>query len=512
MADERLVVMRGIDKLFYGKFANEGVDFDLKAGEVHALLEENGAGKTTLMNCLSGIYTPDSGEIYIEGRQVSLPNPRAAIQAGIGMVYQHFMLVPVFTVWENIILGQKDTPLVIDKNSVIAKIREISNKYGLSVDPEAKIWQLSIGEQQRVEILKMLYRGTKVLILDEPTSVLTPQETRELFKTLKNMVKKGHGIVLISHKIDEIMEISDRLTVLRRGKKVATVGAVGDTALASMSREKVAEMMVGYALEGAALAKGRKEVSGEEVLCCRDITALDDRGIEALRGVSLTVCAGEILGIAGVDGNGQLELCEALAGLRDVESGQVTLRERDITRQTVQQRISEGIGYIPADRKGTGLVPNMNIPENMALKGFSRPPMLKSNFFLDWKYITDYAARRVRDFNVFVPALSAPVRVLSGGNLQKLMLAREITDSTKVIIAMQPTWGLDVGAAEFVHKRLLAAREQGAAILLVSQDLEELTQLSDRIDVMYCGTISGSVLDPKESDIDKIGLLMAGIK
>ena len=505
MADEQLVSMRGIDKLFYGQYANQGVDFDLNAGEVHALLGENGAGKTTLMNCLSGIYMPDKGYIYISGQPAFLPNPRAAIEAGVGMVHQHFMLVPVFTVWENIVLGLKELPIVIEKHRVVAKIREISEKYGLAVDPEAKVWQLSIGEQQRVEILKMLYRGTKILILDEPTSVLTPQETRELFKTLKNMVKQGHGIVLISHKIEEIMEISDRLTVLRKGRKIATLSASGVT------KPEIAEMMVGHSLEGAEPSASQKTF-GESVLSCEDITARDDRGAQALKGVCLHVKSGEILGIAGVDGNGQEELCEVLAGLHSIESGRVLLCGRDITAQSAKERITEGISYIPADRKGTGLVSNMNIPENMALKGYSEPPMQKGRFFMDWKYIAEYAAQRVRDYDVVIPSLFAPVRVLSGGNLQKLMLSREITSSTKVIIAMQPTWGLDVGAAEFVHKRLLAAREAGAAILLVSKDLQELTQLSDRIDVMYDGTISGSVDSPTESDIEKIGLLMAGIK
>ncbi len=505
MANEQLVSMRGIDKIFYGQYANQGVDFDLKAGEVHSILGENGAGKTTLMNCLSGIYMPDGGSIYIEGQPVFLPNPRAAIEAGIGMVHQHFMLVPVFTVWENIVLGLKDLPCVINKETVIAKIREISDKYGLSVDPEAKIWQLSIGEQQRVEILKMLYRGTKVLILDEPTSVLTPQETRELLKTLKNMVAQGHGIVLISHKIEEIMEISDRLTVLRRGKKITTTEAGGVT------KEEIAEMMVGRALEGAALSLDKKEPGGV-VLECSALCARDDRGAEALKGVSINVRAGEILGVAGVDGNGQDELCEVIAGLRAPDAGQITLNGATITNRTARERIADGISYIPADRKGVGLVSNMNVPENMALKGYNRPPMEKNGFFLDWKYIAQYAASRVADYDVIIPTLFAPVRVLSGGNLQKLMLSREITESTKVIIAMQPTWGLDVGAAEFVHKRLLAARDEGAAVLLISKDLEELTQLSDRIDVMYDGAISGSIEDPRHADIEKIGLLMAGVK
>ncbi len=500
-----LVSMRGIDKIFYGQYANRGVDFELLAGEVHSILGENGAGKTTLMNCLAGIYIPDGGSIYIEGEPVFLPNPKAAIASGIGMVHQHFMLVPVFTVWENIILGLGGVPLVINKEEIIARIREISDRYGLAVDPEAKVWQLSIGEQQRVEILKMLYRGTKVLILDEPTSVLTPQETREFFKTLKNMVAAGHGIVLISHKIEEIMEISDRLTVLRKGVRVATKRAAG------ISKEEIAEMMVGHSLEGASLAADRR-LPGGVVFECSRLFLKDDRGAEALKEVSLTIRGGEILGVAGVDGNGQDELCEVLAGLRSPDSGSVSIAGRDITGECARSYIEEGISYIPADRKGVGLVANMSVIENMALKGYCRPPMEKGRFFMDWAYITDFAAGRVKDYDVQIPNLFAPVRVLSGGNLQKLMLSREISDETKVIIAMQPTWGLDVGAAEFVHKRLLEAREAGAAVLLISKDLQELTSLSDRIAVMYSGGISGIVEEPRSADIEKIGLLMAGVR
>mgnify|MGYP004661057335 CR=1 FL=1 len=500
-----LVSMRGIDKIFYGQYANRGVDFELFAGEVHSILGENGAGKTTLMNCLAGIYIPDGGTIYIGGEPVFLPNPKAAIANGIGMVHQHFMLVPVFTVWENIILGLDGVPLVINKEEIIARIREISDRYGLAVDPEAKVWQLSIGEQQRVEILKMLYRGTKVLILDEPTSVLTPQEIREFFKTLKNMVAAGHGVILISHKIEEIMEISDRLTVLRKGVRVATRRGAG------ISKEEIAEMMVGHSLEGTALAADRR-LPGGVVFECARLSLKDHRGAEALKEVSLAIRGGEILGVAGVDGNGQDELCEVLAGLRSPDSGSVFLEGRDITGKYARSYIEEGISYIPADRKGVGLVANMSVVENMALKGYCRPPMGKKAGFMDWAYITDFAAERVKDYDVQIPDLFAPVRVLSGGNLQKLMLSREISDETKVIIAMQPTWGLDVGAAEFVHKRLLEAREAGAAVLLISKDLQELTSLSDRIAVMYSGGISGIVEEPRSTDIERIGLLMAGVR
>ena len=500
-----LVSMRGIDKVFYGQYANNKVDFDLFAGEVHSILGENGAGKTTLMNCLAGLYTPDGGSIYIEGEPVILSNPKVAFGHGIGMVHQHFMLVPVFTVWENIILGLKDLAVVIRKEEVIARIREISAKYGLAVDPEAKIWQLSIGEQQRVEILKMLYRGTKVLILDEPTSVLTPQEIREFFKTIRNMTAAGHGIVLISHKIEEIMEISDRLTVLRKGERIATRPAGG------ILKEEIANMMVGHDLENITLGSERKE-PGDALFECENICLKDERGTQALTNVSLSIRSGEILGIAGVDGNGQDELCEVLAGLRRAESGSVKIEGRDITESRTSAFIESGIGYIPADRKGVGLVANMSVVENMALKDYSRKPMAANSLLLDWSYITDFAQKRVDEYDVKIPSLFAPVRVLSGGNLQKLMLSREISERTKVIIAMQPTWGLDVGAAEFVHKRLIAAREAGAAVLLISKDLQELTAISDRIAVMYSGEIDGIIDRPTNNDIEKIGLLMAGIK
>ena len=506
MAEEKklLVSMRGISKLFYGQYANHNVDFDLYEGEVHSLLGENGAGKTTLMNCLAGIYLPDSGTISIDGVSALLQSPRAAIEKGIGMVHQHFMLVPVLTVWENIVLGLKGLPYVINRSEIISRIREISQKYGLDVDPEKKIWELSIGEQQRVEILKMLYRGTKVLVLDEPTSVLTPQETRELFKTLKNMVSAGHGIVLISHKIEEIMEISDRLTVLRKGELIATKEALNAT------REDIAEMMVGHSVEGIPLFEKRL-AAGAPVMECEELRVKDERGTQALDGVSLAVHSGEILGIAGVDGNGQEELCEILAGLQEPESGSVKIDGKAVTGRGAREYIREGVGYIPADRKGVGLVANLNVIENMALKGYDAPPMSKHGFFMDWAYITDFTEKRVKAYDVVLPALSAPVRVLSGGNLQKLMLSREISDTTKIIIAVQPTWGLDIGAADFVHRRLLEARAAGAAVLLVSKDLGELTSLSDRIAVMYRGRVSGTVDKPSASDIEALGLLMAGI-
>lgn len=507
MDDKRvpLVAMKGIDKIFYGEYANRGVDFDLYAGEVHSILGENGAGKTTLMNCLAGIYLPDSGTIERDGKQVALPDPHAAINAGIGMVHQHFMLVPVFTVWENMVLGLADEPFNLNKSKIIARINELSEKFGLLVDPEARIWQLSIGEQQRVEILKMLYRGTKVLILDEPTSVLTPQETRELFKTLKNMVSNGHGVVLISHKIEEIMSVSDRLTVLRKGVKIATVRANGIT------REQIAEMMVGHQLDDVIL-RPDSPPPGDVVLKCEGIFVRNDRDLPALTDLSLDLRAGEILGIAGVDGNGQDELCEILTGLRAPDRGTITILGENITESTARSFISAGVSYIPADRKGVGLIPNMNLTENMPLKSYWSPPVMIKKFFMDWKFVRRFAEKRVKEFDVRAPSVRAPVRVLSGGNLQKLMLSREISDETKVIIATQPTWGLDVGASEFVRRQLIKARDRGAAVLLVSKDLQELRDISDRIAVIYEGNIVGIVDKPRETEIETIGLMMAGIR
>lgn len=500
-----LASMEGIDKIFYGEYANRGVDFDLYAGEVHSILGENGAGKTTLMNCLAGIYLPDGGTILRDGKVVRLTSPRAAINAGIGMVHQHFMLVPVFTVWENMALGLSDEPFHLNKNKIIARISELSEKFGLRVDPEAKIWQLSIGGQQRVEILKMLYRGTKILILDEPTSVLTPQETHELFRTLKNMVAEGHGVALISHKIEEIMAVSDRLTVLRKGVRIATVAA------GEVTREQAAEMMIGRSLEGVCLRPDRP-CPGVVALECENVCVNNDRNLPALKNLSLSLRSGEIFGIAGVDGNGQEELCEVLAGLRIPEKGIVTITGADVTGAPTKDFIGRGVSYIPADRKGVGLIPNMNIEENMPLKNYWSPPVLIKKLFMNWKFVADFAAEKVKAFDVRTPSMRAPVRVLSGGNLQKLMLSREVSPETKVIIAVQPTWGLDVGAAEFVHERLIEARNRGAAVLLVSKDLQELRDLSDRIAVIYEGSIEGIVDDPRGTEAEVIGLMMAGVK
>jgi simple sugar transport system ATP-binding protein len=501
-ASTPLVSMSGIDKIFFGGYANRGVDFDLMSGEVHALLGENGAGKTTLMNVLSGIYAPDAGTVRIDGRDVSFRSPRDAIEAGIGMVHQHFMLIPVLTVWENMLLGMSGVPFVMKKNEIVRRIRELSERYALAVDPEALVWTLSIGEQQRVELLKMLYRGTKVLILDEPTSVLTPKEARDFFAALRIMTAAGHGIILISHKMEEVLSIADRLTVLRKGRRVGTVSASGVT------REALAEMMVGRALKQA--KKPDLSRGGAVIMSCRDLRARNDRGMESLSGVSFDLREGEILGVAGVAGNGQGELCEALSGLRPIDSGEITFKGENISGSAPREFINRGVSYIPVDRKGVGLASNMNLRENVALKRYWKKPAAVKKIFMNWKYIDGLTGELTDMYDVKTASLGSPVRVLSGGNIQKLMLARELSEAPSVILAMHPVWGLDVGAAEFVHERIMEERGRGSGIILVSEDLDELMAMSDRIMIMSRGRIMGIVESPGDAAKEEIGLMMAG--
>ncbi|MDD4835916.1 MAG: ABC transporter ATP-binding protein [Dethiosulfovibrio sp.] len=498
-----LVEMRGITKSFQGIKANDQVDLQLKRGEVLALLGENGAGKSTLMNVLSGIYLPDSGTIDIDGKRLSFGSPHDAIAAGIGMVHQHFMLVPSQTVWENMVLGLPELPQVLPKAKIISDIRDISQQYGLDVDPEAIIWQLSIGEQQRVEILKSLYRKAQVLILDEPTAVLTPQEAKNLFHTVKRMTKEGRGVIFISHKLDEVMEISDNVMVLRKGKLVGIVDTKGS------SKEKIAEMMVGRRVN---LELDKKDiVPGKIVLSLSQANALSDRGLKALNDVSLELREGQILGLAGVAGNGQTELCQVMAGLRKMTSGKLFLNEVEVTDLPPRKLIDSGVRYIPADRKGTGMVSNMDVRENSTLKRYWRSPVAKG-MLIDWKAVLKHAMGIVKDFNVDTPSVETPVRNLSGGNIQKLMLGRELSDVPKVLIAMNPTWGLDVAATRFVREQLLEEREKGAAIFLISEDLDELLSLSDRMAVIYRGKIMGMIEDPNTFGIERIGMMMAGTR
>ncbi|MCF7935106.1 MAG: ABC transporter ATP-binding protein [Synergistales bacterium] len=493
--------MRGISKSFLGKLANDSIDFDVRPGEVHALLGENGAGKSTLMNVLCGLYHPDRGEIRINGTPHSFSHPKDAINAGIGMVHQHFMLVPVQTVWENLILGQESHPFLLRPHRIIRTIESLSRQYGLHVDPEAKIWQLSLGEQQRVAILKMLYRNAETLILDEPTAVLTPQETERLFATIQTMRSEEHGVIFITHKLDEVMRTADRVTILRGGRRVTTVDT-GDTC-----QEELAELMVGKKV--VPVVNRTSLPAGRSLLRAERITAWNDKDFPAVKELSLELKGNEILGIAGIDGNGQRELCEALAGLRPLRSGAVRFEGKDMTGRPARDFIDAGISYIPADRKGTGLIATMNLRENSVLRDYWNPPFARG-IFINWEAVAGHTGSLVERYSVSAPSLDVPVRMLSGGNLQKLMLGRELTGTPRAIIAMQPTWGLDVGATTFVRETLLQQRERGAGILLISENLEELLALSDRLAVIHAGRIMGTVTDTSAVTEQQLGRMMAG--
>ncbi|GHV40787.1 ABC transporter [Synergistales bacterium] len=503
-----LVEMRGVTKRFSGVTANKAVDFSVEAGEVHALLGENGAGKSTLMNILYGLYRPDEGEIFVNGAPVEFRSPADAITAGIGMVHQHFMLVQTQTVWENMILGMKDIPFFLPGGEIQKKIALISERYGLLIDPRATIEQLSVGEQQRVAILRMLYRGARVLILDEPTSVLTPQEASRLFSTIHRMTEEGHGVVFISHKMNEVLNETKRVTVLRRGETVKTV-ATADTDASSL-----AEMMMG---QKAPLNLHRpKAAPGERVFEVRDIHASGDRGPEAVSGLSLFLRSGEILGVAGVAGNGQRELCECLVGLRGATSGTISVRNKNMTNASPRRFINQNVHYIPADRSGVGMATGMDVRDNSILRSYWSKPISTGTLgeLIDWRAAEIRAARIVEDFNISAPSPNTPVRNLSGGNLQKLLMGRELSDSqtgdAPVIIVMHPTWGLDVAATLYVRERILERRENGAAILLISEDLDELLAMSDRLAVLFEGKFMGILEHPEDEPIEKIGLMMAG--
>lgn len=492
--------MRGIVKEFPGVLANDDVDFTLYQGEIHALLGENGAGKSTLMNVLSGLYRPEAGEIYLYGEKVDLHSPRDAIDAGIGMVHQHFMLVPTLSVAENVVLGDPSVNYIIHYEELEKRIGEIAEQFGLDIDPKAKIWQLSVGEQQRVEILKMLYQGAKILILDEPTAVLTPQEVTELFKTLREMTASGRSVIFISHKLDEVLEISDRITVLRRGKVSAEVVS------AETTKAELAKTMVGR--EVVFRIEKKQSEPGDVVLEIDKINALNDRGLPALRDLSLSIRSGEVVGIAGVAGNGQTELAAVINGMRPAESGRILLNGVDITNKPATVSIDAGMAYIPADRTGVGSAPSLGVDDNIIMKAYRKPP-LSHGWSLDLKEVARYAADLVKRFNVKTPSIKTQSRLLSGGNLQKMILARELSREPVAITAVYPSRGLDAGATEAVHERLIQERDRGAAILLISEDLDELLSLSDRIAVIYEGKIVGEV-PPDDSRIEGIGLLMAG--
>jgi len=492
--------MEGITKRFPGVLANSQIDFSVRQGEIHALLGENGAGKTTLMKILTGLYQPDEGQIWIDGRIVAVRSPRDAIDLGIGMVHQHFMLVESHTVAENIILGLDAPRFVLNLGRVEREIAELADRYRLQVDPRAKIWQLSVGEQQRVEILKALYRGARILVMDEPTAVLTPQEAEELFSTLRSMAAEGHTVIFISHKLREVMSVADRITVLRRGEVVDTV-LVRDT-----SKEDLAQKMVGR--EVLFRLGKQKSVAGEVVLDIDGLGALSDKGLEALKDVSLTVRRGEILGVAGVAGNGQRELAETIVGLRPVTGGRIRVAGEDVTDHSPREVIDRGVAYVPEDRMGAGLVMNLSVAENLILRCYRDPPIC-SRFFLDGDAIAGRAEELVQAYDVMTPGIRTRTRLLSGGNLQKLILAREISSEPVLMVAVYPTRGLDVGATEAVRGLLLDQRQAGGGILLISEDLDELLSMSDRIVVLYEGQIMG-VMDAREATVEKLGLMMAG--
>ncbi len=495
--------MRGIVKRFPGVVANDHVDFDVHEGEIHTLLGENGAGKSTLMKVLYGLYHPDEGEILINGHPTTIDSPRDAINLGIGMIHQHFMLVPTLTVAENVTLGLRSPrgPL-LDLDSVSERIEELSATYGLQVDPGAYVWQLSVGEQQRVEILKALYRNATLLALDEPTAVLTPQEVNELFATMRSMTAEGHALIFISHKLHEVLEISDRITVLRSGRNVGTIRAE------EASRERLARMMVGreVILEPE---KPPVEVDGVRLMV-KGVRALSNRGTEGLRGVDLDVRGGEILAVAGVSGNGQRELAEIIAGLRPTTAGTVAIDGVDVTHADPGRRRDLGLSYIPEERMRDGAVRDFSVAENLMLHQFDKPPYARHGF-LDFAEIRAHCDLLIRQFDVKTPNPEAPAKTLSGGNIQKMILARELSTNPKVLVAAQPTRGVDIGATEYIHRRLLDQREAGTATLLISEDLDEILALADRIAVIYEGEIMG-VVDRADANIEQIGLMMAGIR
>jgi ABC-type uncharacterized transport system ATPase subunit len=512
-----LVEMRQIVKRFPGIVANDQITFEARKGEIHGLLGENGAGKTTLMNILYGLYRPDSGDILFEARPVHIELPKHALDLGIGMVHQHFKLIPRLTVLENIILGlhaeflSSSHPdlftslwgnivklLGLNLKEAERKIVALSEQYGLKIHPRARVWELSVGEQQRVEIIKALYRDAKLLILDEPTAVLTPQEVDSLFEMLRTMVAKGYTIIFITHKLNEVMNVCHRITVLRHGKVISTVQAD------SSDKKTLARMMVGR--EVLFHVEKTDRTPGNIVLNVEHLSVLNDKGLQAVQDVSFAVHEGEILGIAGVSGNGQRELVEAINGLRPVEKGQVFFEGKTITNAPSQQIIACGVGYIPEDRLHVGLATGLPIPDNLALKSAAR---FSSGWFLNHRKMRTYAETLVHDFDVRTPSVHLLVGRLSGGNIQKLILAREIAREPKLLIASQPTRGLDVGAIEYVQRTLLEQRQQGKAILLVSENLDETIHLSDRIAVLYEGRIVG-IVSPKTTDRREIGLMMAG--
>ncbi len=498
----RSVELRNITKRFPGVVANDHINFSVRAGEIHALLGENGAGKSTLMKILYGLYQADEGEILVNDKPIKIKSPTDSLRQGIGMVHQHFQLVPAFTVAENVALGLASSrePL-LDLDVVSQHLRDLSERYGLRVDPYALVWQLAVGQQQRVEILKALYRDAALLILDEPTAVLTPQEVDELFATLRRLTGTAHALIFITHKLHEVMAISDRVTVLRDGRVVGTV------ATKETNQKELARMMVGREVV-TSWEKPRVE-SRPSVLQIQSLNARDDKGLPALKNLSLEVCAGEIVGIAGVSGNGQRELAETLMGLRHAESGTVLVNGRDLTNRDPATIIAAEVAFIPEERMTMGVIREFTVQENAILETHANVPLSRGTL-MDFGKIQTHAKSLVREYDVKTPTLDTPVKSLSGGNIQKLILARELSRRPRLLIAAQPTRGVDIGAMEYIHKRLIEERNRGTAILMISEDLDEVLALADRLAVMYEGEIVGIV--PPNTSVEDLGLMMAGAK
>ncbi|OZV10880.1 heme ABC transporter ATP-binding protein [Tissierella sp. P1] len=498
---DTILKMCSISKYFGTLVANEGINFEVKKGEIHSLLGENGAGKSTLMNVLYGLYQPDKGEIFFEDKKLNLKSSKDAIDLGIGMIHQHFMLVPVHTVLENIIMGMgKEKGLVIKEEKLKEEIERIAAKYGMEISLDTKVSDLSVGEQQRVEIVKALYRGAKLLIMDEPTAVLTPQETEELFTTLRKMADTGMSIILITHKLKEVMFVCDRVTVLRDGRVTKTINTKETNDL------ELAKFMIGREL--SAMEKDSVCCPGGPVLELKNLSYEMEKGIKALENISLKICSGEILGIAGVDGNGQKELAEAIVGLIQGNSGSILLNGEEIKGKSISEIIKRGVGYIPEDRHKRGLILDFSVSENLILKDYYKNPFRK-RFFFDFNTINKHADHMIEKYSIKTPCRNSEARKLSGGNQQKIVVAREVDKLPKLLIAVQPTRGVDIGASEFIHQQIIKAKEQGTAVLLISTELSEINLLSDRIAVIYKGSIVGE-MDKNDFEESKIGLMMAG--
>ena len=496
------VELRGITKCFPGVLANNDIDFDVHCCEVHALLGENGAGKSTLMKILYGLYHQDEGEIYVNGKQVRISSPTDAIKLGIGMIHQHFMLVPTLTVAENVALGLSSSraPLT-DLDLVSERINKLADTYGMHIDPNAFIWQLSVGQQQRVEIIKALYRGAALLILDEPTAVLTPQEVDELFVIMKQMVEDGYALIFISHKLHEVVEISDRITILRNGVKVGT------RPTSEVNKKELAKWMVGHNIDF--ITSTNQMERGECRLKLEKINCQSDRGKSGLKDVDLEAFSGEILGIAGVSGNGQRELAEVMSGLRKIDSGHLYLESEDVTGFDAGQLTEMMMSYIPEERMRDGMIKNFSVAENMILREHQQPKF-SHNGFLKLKEIETHTEQLIEQYQIKTPSQKTLVKTLSGGNIQKALLARELSRKPRVVIAAQPTRGLDIGAAEYVREQLILQRNNGTALILISEDLDEIFALSDRIAVIYEGKIL-QILSREQATRETVGLLMAGV-